>query len=267
MATKRHSDNEVMVDVLTDDLWRQMVTNINACPDQGGAKGVTSVAKLCHDICLRHVNRNPDSLGEEAEIKHEFEEVGVLLSTEGRALQNGDKEGVELAKRNLKEAFHLIERRGLETGSASGLNDEMFSDDNEGARPNLRPEAPELHKLTKEHKKFHRKAFPMLMECHKAEGSAGKQALRKKLHELNREITRYNNSSHVPPKTGCIDFDKVLLHWKTTDQMTRAQFRPMRKNSYMVMAGMQLPIGWGKRKPEDDRRYLSEAVVEKSYTE
>lgn len=49
--------------------------------------------------------------------------------------------------------------------------------------------------------------------------------------------------------------------------MTRTQFRPIRKNSYIIIAGMQLPIGWGKRKSEDDRRYLSKEVVEKLHTE
>lgn len=88
----------------------------------------------------------------------------------------------------------------------------MFFNNNKRARPNLRSEASELHKLIKEHKKFHRKAFSILMKCHKADDIVGKQPLRKKLYKLNREIISYNNSFYILLKTECIDFDKVLIY-------------------------------------------------------
>jgi hypothetical protein len=35
----------------------------------------------------------------------------------------------------------------------------------------------------------------------------------------------------------------------------------------MMMAGRQLPLGWGKRKPENDKRYLLTEAVEKMFAE
>lgn len=85
-----------------------MVTNLNACLDQDGVKEGTSVVKLCHNIYLRHVNRNPDSLKKKAKIKYKFKEVRALLSTKDRALQNRDKKRVDLTKRSKLSIIVII---------------------------------------------------------------------------------------------------------------------------------------------------------------
>jgi hypothetical protein len=41
----------------------------------------------------------------------------------------------------------------------------------------------------------------------------------------------------------------------------------MKQNSLMMMAGHQLPLRWGKRQPENDKRYLSTEAVEKMFAE
>jgi hypothetical protein len=100
----RTSNDTPMVDELTDDLWRQLVHKINECPSQGGSKAVTSVIKLCHEANLTYVNKNPDSLGDEAQIQSEFRQVAALLTPDamaGRNLQDSDKENAMVAQQSM----------------------------------------------------------------------------------------------------------------------------------------------------------------------
>ena len=277
-----------MPDVLTDELWRKMINDINACPPQYGSKAIASVAKLCHEINVTYMNQHPDSLGEETQIQYEVEGVASLLrpeAFEGRTLQDGDKEqavsaesskcylsvgdATLLMRTDLRHALHILKTKGLEMGSAEGLSDEMFSYDNEGARDNLQPEAPKkFSSMKKEHRKFHQKAFPTLNKCLKAPaGSVERRQLEEKLKRLNEEIVNYNTRSELPLSTGCIEYSKVIQHWEVVGAMSPEQFYPQRKGSRMIMAGLQLPAGWGKRRPQHDNIYLAPDALERAFAE